>query len=102
MTQGRVTALVADDEPFARAGLKRMLAEFDWIDCIGEAASGTAAIEATAALRASGEARVLTRPSISPGAISAMLRPAWRGARRWAMNSRCHSPSGRPNAAVVE
>ena len=46
MTQARVTALVADDEPFARSGLKRMLAEFDWIDCVGEAASGPAAIEA--------------------------------------------------------
>ena len=46
MTQGRVSAVVADDEPFARSGLKRMLVEFDWIDCVGEAASGPAAIEA--------------------------------------------------------
>ena len=51
MTQARVSALVADDEPFARSGLRRMLAEFDWIDCIGEAASGTAAIEAIDRLR---------------------------------------------------
>lgn len=51
MTQARVTAVVADDEPFARSGLKRMLAEFDWIDCVGEAASGPAAIEAIDRLR---------------------------------------------------
>jgi two-component system LytT family response regulator len=51
VTQDRVTALVADDEPFARSGLKRMLAEFDWIDFAGEAASGPAAIEAIDRLR---------------------------------------------------
>jgi len=51
MTAPRVTALVADDEPFARSGLRRMLAEFDWIDCVGEASSGPAAIEAIDRLR---------------------------------------------------
>ena len=47
----RVTALVVDDEPVARAGLKRMLGEHAWIACIGEAADGNAAIEAIDALR---------------------------------------------------
>lgn len=51
MTESRVSAVVADDEPFARSGLRRMLAEFDWIDCVGEAASGPAAIEAIERLR---------------------------------------------------
>jgi two-component system LytT family response regulator len=51
VTQGRVSAIVADDEPFARSGLVRMLAEFDWIDCVGEAASGPAAVEAIDRLR---------------------------------------------------
>jgi two-component system, LytTR family, response regulator len=47
MTEGaRVSALVVDDEPVARAGLRRMLASIEWIDCMGEAASGPEAIEA--------------------------------------------------------
>lgn len=41
----KVRALVVDDEPIARAGLKRMLADVSWIECIGEAASGPAAVE---------------------------------------------------------
>ena len=49
--KSRVSALVADDEPMARAGLRRMLAEIDWIECMGEAASGTAAIDAIDRLR---------------------------------------------------
>ena len=47
----RVSALVIDDEPVARAGLRRMLAHVDWIDCAGEAASGPEAIEAIDSLR---------------------------------------------------
>lgn len=41
----RVTAIVADDEPIARAGLRRLLTAFDWIEVVGEAASGPAAVE---------------------------------------------------------
>jgi two-component system, LytTR family, response regulator len=51
MAEPRVSAVVADDEPFARSGLRRMLAEFDWIECVGEAASGPAAIEVIERLR---------------------------------------------------
>lgn len=40
----KVTALVVDDEPIARAGLKSMLGAFDWIEVIGEAADGQAAV----------------------------------------------------------
>ena len=47
----RVTALVVDDEPVARAGLRRMLARFPWIACVGEADSGPAAVAAIDALR---------------------------------------------------
>jgi two-component system, LytTR family, response regulator len=42
----KVRALVVDDEPVARAGLRRMLLQVEWIDCIGEAASGPEAVQA--------------------------------------------------------
>jgi two-component system LytT family response regulator len=42
----KISALIVDDEPVARAGMRRMLAEVEWIECIGEAANGPAAIEA--------------------------------------------------------
>jgi len=47
----RVTAFVADDEPIARAGLRRLLADVSWIETVGEAASGPAALEAIDRLR---------------------------------------------------
>lgn len=47
----RVTVLVADDEPVARAGLRDMLAGTDWLSVVGEAASGPAAVDAIDALR---------------------------------------------------
>jgi two-component system LytT family response regulator len=46
-----VTALIADDEPVARAGLRAMLAPFHWVTCVGEAASGPATVEAINTLR---------------------------------------------------
>ena len=42
----KVTTLVVDDEPVARAGLKGMLSAFDWIEVIGEAADGQSAARA--------------------------------------------------------
>jgi len=42
----RVAAMIVDDEPIARAGLRRMLAEIEWVVCIGEAASGPEALQA--------------------------------------------------------
>ena len=47
----RVSALIADDEPLARAGLRRMLGAFDWIEVVGEAAHGRAAVDAIETLR---------------------------------------------------
>jgi two-component system LytT family response regulator len=47
----KVTALVVDDEPVARAGLKGMLAAFDWIEVIGEAADGQSAAAAIETLK---------------------------------------------------
>ena len=47
----KVTALVVDDEPIARAGLKAMLSAFDWVDVIGEAADGQAAVRAIETLK---------------------------------------------------
>jgi two-component system LytT family response regulator len=46
-----VRVLVADDEPVARAGLRHLLREIDWVDCVGEAADGPAVIAAVQALR---------------------------------------------------
>jgi two-component system LytT family response regulator len=47
----RVTTLIVDDEPIARAGLRAMLGEVHWLTCVGEAASGPAAVEAVNTLR---------------------------------------------------
>ena len=41
-----VSAFIADDEAAARDGLRDMLEAFDWITCVGEAASGPAALHA--------------------------------------------------------
>jgi len=46
-----VTVLIADDEPVARAGLRHLLADVDWVECVGEATNGTSAIEAIERLR---------------------------------------------------
>jgi two-component system LytT family response regulator len=46
-----VSVLVADDEPIARAGMRDMLAAHRWLTCVGEAASGPAAVEAINTLR---------------------------------------------------
>lgn len=42
----KVRTLVVDDEPVARAGLCAMLTAFEWVDVVGEAADGVAAVEA--------------------------------------------------------
>ena len=47
----KVTALVVDDEPVARAGLREMLRAIEWITVIGEASNGSAAVEAIDRLR---------------------------------------------------
>ena len=46
-----ISVVIADDEPIARAGLRDMLAEYEWVSVVGEAASGPAAVEAINALR---------------------------------------------------
>ena len=50
-TDARVTVLVAEDEPPARAGLRALLDEVEWLSCVGEAASGPAAVAAIDALK---------------------------------------------------
>lgn len=47
----KVTTLIADDEPVARAGLRDMLAGVEWLTCVGEAANGPAAVDAINQLR---------------------------------------------------
>ncbi|HYW31792.1 MAG TPA: LytTR family DNA-binding domain-containing protein [Gemmatimonas sp.] len=41
-----MSTLIADDEPLARAGLREMLSTVSWLECVGEAAHGEAAVEA--------------------------------------------------------
>jgi two-component system, LytTR family, response regulator len=41
-----VSTLVADDEPVARAGLRHMLAAYDWVHVIAESVHGLDAVEA--------------------------------------------------------
>ena len=47
----KVATLVVDDEPVARAGLRAMLTAFDWVNVVGEAADGPAAVEMINRLR---------------------------------------------------
>lgn len=47
----RVSVLIADDEPVARAGLRDMLTAIEWLTCVGEAANGVAAVEAINTLK---------------------------------------------------
>ena len=47
----RVRTLVVDDEPVARAGLRAMLSAFEWVEVVGEAGDGLAAVEAIDRLR---------------------------------------------------
>jgi two-component system LytT family response regulator len=47
----KVTVLVVDDEPIARAGLKGMLSAFDWIQVIGETSDGQSAVRAIETLK---------------------------------------------------
>ena len=47
----RVGALVVDDEPVARAGLRAMLAAVDWVEVVGEAADGESAVREIEARR---------------------------------------------------
>ncbi len=47
----KVTTLIADDEPVARAGLRDLLADIAWIDTVGEVGNGPAAVEAIDRLR---------------------------------------------------
>lgn len=41
-----VSVLIADDEPVARAGLRHLLKDIDWLHCVGEAADGPAVVAA--------------------------------------------------------
>jgi two-component system LytT family response regulator len=41
----KVRTLVVDDEPVARAGLRAMLMAFEWVEVVGEAADGEAALK---------------------------------------------------------
>ena len=51
MTASPITALIVDDEPIARQGLRDLWANGSWLTCIGEAGSGPAAIEAIERLK---------------------------------------------------
>lgn len=47
----KVTALIADDERVAREGLRDLLAGIDWVEWVGEASNGPAAVAAINSLR---------------------------------------------------
>ena len=47
----KVTTIIVDDEPVARAGLREMLRAIEWVTVIGEASDGLAAVEAIDRLR---------------------------------------------------
>jgi two-component system LytT family response regulator len=47
----RVRALIAEDEELARASLRRLVAETDWVELVGEAADGVTAAAAIDRLR---------------------------------------------------
>ncbi len=46
-----VSTLIVDDEPHARLQLQDLLGEIKWINCVGEATEGEAAVEAINALQ---------------------------------------------------
>lgn len=46
-----VRVVIADDEAIARSGLRRMLGAFEWIEVVGEAAHGLAAVDSIEKLR---------------------------------------------------
>lgn len=46
-----ITALIIDDEPLARRRLKTLVADLDWMECVGEAADGPSAAQAIDELR---------------------------------------------------
>src|SRR6188768_4277064 len=41
----RVTVVIADDEPAARAGLRDIVSGIEWLQVVGEASNGPAAVE---------------------------------------------------------
>lgn len=41
----RVRAVIAEDEELARASLRRLVSEVEWVELVGEAADGNAAVE---------------------------------------------------------
>lgn len=47
----KVSVLIADDEPVARAGLRDMLSDVEWMSIVGEATNGPAAVQAINALK---------------------------------------------------
>lgn len=47
----RVRALIAEDEELARASLRQLVSEVEWVELVGEAADGPAAVKAIDRLR---------------------------------------------------
>ena len=46
-----ITVVIADDEPVARAALREMLGDIQWLQVVGEASNGLAAVETIERLR---------------------------------------------------
>ena len=47
----KVSCLIVDDEPLARVRLRDLISDVPWLECVGEADSGEAAVRAVDALR---------------------------------------------------
>jgi len=46
-----ITSVIVDDEPLARRRLRALAGDLDWLECVGEAADGPAAVRAIDGLR---------------------------------------------------
>lgn len=51
LASAAIGVVIADDEAVARAGLRDMLADFEWLTIVGEASNGPAAVSAIEELR---------------------------------------------------
>jgi two-component system, LytTR family, response regulator len=51
VAESRVSVVIADDEPVARAGLRDMLSGISWLSIVGEASNGLSAVETIDRLR---------------------------------------------------
>ena len=79
----RIRALIVDDEPLAREGMRLLLGAMADVDVVGEAGDGTAAVRAIGTLRPDVVLLDVQMPGLSGFDVVA------RGARRSTCRSSC-------------